>query len=101
MKYFPKPYSMDTNTYINQYRDDLVTFYTMKHDPNSSVEELDIAYDEFCTKIANRLQDLTLNAWLDGKPQNCSIIELQICSLADASTIVDEGMKQMEIINAR
>lgn len=101
MKYFPKPYSLETNKYIDQFREDLVTFYTMKHDPNSSVEELDVAYDEFCTKIANRLQDLSLNAWLDGVPQKITLTELQICSLADASTIVDTAMNQMEAINAR
>ncbi len=100
MKYFPKPYSLDTAKYIDQFREDLATFYTMKHDPNSSVEELDIAYDEFCTKIANRLQDLSLNAWLDGVPQKMTLQELQICSLADASTIVDTAMNQMEAINA-
>ena len=101
MKYFPKPYSLEINKYINQFNDDLVTFYTMKHDPNSSVEELDIAYDEFCTKIANRLQDLALNAWLDGKTQSVSLQYLQIFSLADASDLLDKAMDQMEVINAK
>lgn len=101
MKYFPKPYSLEADKYIDQFGEDLSIFYTMKHDPNSSVGDLDAAYDEFCKKIASRLQDLALNAWLDGNCRNMDFQELQMHSVADAAIIVDIAMNQIERINGR
>lgn len=102
MKYFQKPYSLDYDKYSDQLRDDLATFYMMKHDPNTCVGDLDAAYDELCKKIASRLQDLALNAWLDGRTQNIDFQKLKIASEKGAAIIVDLAMNEIEeAINAR
>lgn len=101
MKYFPKPYSLETDKYIDQFSEDLRTFCTMKHDPNTCVGDLDNAYVELCNKIASRLQDLALNAWIDGDAPSLSFQELKISSEKDAAIIVDVAMYKMEAINGR
>ena len=69
--------------------DRIKTFAEKRNDRNTDVEELDSRYDEICEDIANRIIDMKMNLYLDGKITIKSMALLRLDSLIIASNTVD------------
>ena len=69
--------------------DRIKVFAEKRNDRNTDVEELDSRYDEICQDIANRIVDMKMNLYLDGKITIKSMDMLRLDSLVIASNTVD------------
>lgn len=68
---------------------DIELFVKLKSDGNSLLEVVDKAYGDVCDEISSHLQDLMLNAWLDGKRPQPTFSEMTIMAPARAEETVD------------
>lgn len=75
---------------------DIELFVKLKNDRNSLLEVVDKAYGDVCDEISSYLQDLTLNAWLDGKAPQPNLFEMAIVAPATAAETVDFFVEVLE-----
>lgn len=68
---------------------DIELFVKLKSDGNSLLEVVDKAYGDICDEISSYLQDLMLNAWLDGKRPQPTLLEMAIVAPSSAEETVD------------
>ena len=68
---------------------DIELFVKLKSDRNSLLDVVDKAYGDVCEEISSYLQDLMLNAWLDGKRPQPTFLEMAIVAPASAAETVD------------
>ena len=68
---------------------DIELFVKLKSDRNSLLELVYKAYGDVCDEISSYLQDLMLNAWLDGKIPQPTLLEMAIVAGATAAETVD------------
>jgi hypothetical protein len=75
---------------------DIELFVKLKSDRNSLLEVVDKAYGDVCDEISSYLQDLMLNAWLDGKRPQPNFLEMAIVAPATAAETVDFFVEVLE-----
>lgn len=75
---------------------DIELFVKLKSDRNSLLEVVDKAYGDVCDEISSYLQDVTLNAWLDGKRPQPNFLEMAIVAPATAAETVDFFVEVLE-----
>ena len=68
---------------------DIELFVKLKSNRNSLLEVVDKAYGDVCDEISSYLQDMMLNAWLDGKRPQPTLLEMAIVAPATAAETVD------------
>ena len=68
---------------------DIELLVTLKSARNYLLELVDKAYGDVCDEISSYLQDLMLNAWLDGKIPQPTLLEMAIVAGATAAETVD------------